>query len=82
MAANVLAIKKLPLLLEWLDQQDIPHRDGKGPYQVRQIYVEGAGYQVIFSRLDAKEHLSYNTKLEALIRRFISETKTTSPIQT
>ena len=78
MAANTLHIKKLPLLLEWLDNNEIMHREGKGAFQVRQIYQEHCGWQTIFSRLEAKEHYSYNRALEDLIRKFLYETKTTA----
>lgn len=66
---------KLEAFKAWLDEQSIPHRPGKGPWQELQVLTEKYGWQVVFSRAEMPEHLSMNEKLTPLVRQFIEETR-------
>lgn len=65
---------KLQDLKNWLDSQKIPHRPGRGDYQILQIQVNENDWYVIYSRASAVEHYTVDYRLEPMIRRFIGET--------
>jgi hypothetical protein len=70
MSRNLLHILKFDEFVAWLDANSIAHRPGKGDYQKLQVQTPDNGWQVIFIRLDMKEHFSTNVKLDKLIRDF------------
>ena len=60
----------------WLREiKQIPYRDGKGHYQILQILVPLAGWQVVFSKAYMPEHFSANEKLMPIIREFYRSRK-------
>jgi hypothetical protein len=71
MSRNLLHISKFDEFVAWLDAHNIAHRPGKGDYQKLQVQTPDNGWQVIFIRLDMKEHFSTNVKLDKLIQDFI-----------
>jgi len=72
---NTLHKTKLEAFKTWLDQNEIPHRPGKGDWEVLQVFTEKSNWQRVFERLDMKEHYSVNEKLLPIVRRFIHDSK-------
>ena len=72
---NTLHKSRLDAFKQWLLENNIATRPGKGDWQVLQVQTQGAGWQCIFERVNMAEHLSVNEKLLPLVRQFISETK-------
>ena len=76
MSRNLLHKSKLPQLKLWLDQKGIEHREGRGDWQLMQIRQPGrTQWDVIYERLEMKEHVTVVRPLEALIHKFIEENK-------
>lgn len=61
----------------WLDQNKIEHRPGRGDYQVMQVRSKN-GWDVVYDRHSAKEHFTVTWPMEALVVRFIRETRRTA----
>ena len=57
----------------WLDAKDIPHRPGKGEWQVLQVFVEDCGFQVLFK--NKRGEFTANDKLYPLIWEFEDESR-------
>lgn len=76
---NLLHKNKLEKFKNWLDENDIPHRDGKGEYEVIQIMTKD-GWQKIYKRLNMPEHLTIQDKIYPLIKRFLKEQKVKNEI--
>lgn len=72
---NTLHKTKLEAFKAWLDYKWIPYREGKGKWQVLQVFTNEYGWQCIFSKLNAPEHFSVNEKLMPTVRKFLNETK-------
>ena len=71
-ARNLLAIKKLPAFVTWLDANRVENRVTNAAYQVLQVRVVGdPRWHPIFKRLGAKEHLSVPRPLVFLVERFL-----------
>jgi len=69
-----LHISKLEKFKDYLNDQGIAYRAGKGEYQVLQAKTE-LGWQVIFKRNDMPEHYSINDKLVGIVREFLNSQK-------
>lgn len=67
---QVLLKKDLEAFKQWLDANDIAHRPGKGEWQIMQVYVEGHGFQVLFTNKRPQAHYTSNDKLCSTIARF------------
>ena len=63
---------KLTEFLTWCDTQNIKHREGKGEYQVCQIFYKGS-WHVIYSRIYMPEHLTIPNKLYNIVKQFITD---------
>ena len=72
--ADLLHINRLDEFVAWLDANQIPHRPGKGEYQVMQVKTTHAGWQVVYRRKEMPENFSLNNRLAGLVRKFIRET--------
>jgi hypothetical protein len=68
---NLLHVNKLEDFIRYLDEVEIPHRPGKGEYQILQVYTESHGWRVVHKRLDMKEHYTVDERLVPLVKRFI-----------
>ena len=66
----LLHINQLEAFKAWLDANGIPHRPGKGCYQVLQVDTPKHGWQVVFSRDAMPEHYAINEKLIPTVRSF------------
>lgn len=71
----LLHISKLDEFKNWLTNNDIPFRPGKGHYQVIQVMTKGDGWQVVFRKNEMPEHFSINHRLMPTVRKFIRESK-------
>ena len=68
---DILHKSKLDAVKEWLDSQGIPHRPGRGDYDVLQVQVAAPEWFCIFDRLSAKEHYTVDKRLVRTVIRFI-----------
>lgn len=73
---NLLHKEKLEQFIAFLDSKDIEHREGKGAWEVIQVYyqshVDGlnAGWAVIHTKMRG-DHLSVPKELVGLVKKFI-----------
>lgn len=75
MSRNLLHKKHLADFTRWAEDKDYPVRDGKGDWQVLQVWIGGVWY-AIYERLYMPEHLTVaGNKLEKLVRKFYDERK-------
>lgn len=56
----------------FLDERGMPHRAGRGGYQVLQVYLENAGWSVVF-RKDGQNYLTANKNLVPMVQAFLAE---------
>jgi hypothetical protein len=77
-ATALLHQNKLEDFKTWLDSIGRAHRPGGGNYQVLQVQW-GTGWQAIYKRANAEEHLSVPHPLVPLVRRFVRETRAPEP---
>lgn len=76
MSRNLLHKSKLVDLKLWLNAQGISWREGRGDWQLMQIRQPGrTQWDVIYERLEMKEHVTVVRPLEAMIHKFIQESK-------
>jgi hypothetical protein len=72
----LLRVDRLEPFKKWLEARGIPHRLGKGDYQVLQVLVgtknNEEDWGVVFSRKDMTEYFSLNEKLIPIVQRFIA----------
>jgi len=73
MSRCLLHKSKLAEFKSWLDKEGIPHREGKGFYQVLQVCKNGTNWNCIYSRLDMPEHFTTDKHLDSLVARFCRE---------
>ena len=71
---NLLHKDRLLEFIKWLDENKIPNRIGKGEWEVRQIYLDGEWHK-LYARANMPEHLTVQTKLIELVRKFIYDTR-------
>lgn len=70
MSRSLLHKTKLEPFKAWLSTNEIPHRPGRGDYQVLQVWHRSAWHS-IFDRIVAPEHYTVASPLEHVVRRFI-----------
>jgi hypothetical protein len=58
---------------KYLDELGVPHRPGKGDYQILQVCIDLYGWRVIHHRADTTGHLTVDERLVPLVKRFIDE---------
>ena len=64
---------KLDAFKEWLTAQGIPHREGRGEWQVLQVCKDGTHWNCVYIRLDMPEHLTTDRHLDPLVAKFCKE---------
>lgn len=69
--ACLLHINQLESFKEWLQENKIPYRPGKGEWQVLQVKTPKYGWQVIYSRKEMREHYSLNSRLVGTVEKFL-----------
>lgn len=75
MSRNLLHKKHLDEFKSWLQGRGVPHRPGKGDWQVLQVKC-GNEWQAVYERIFMPEHLTVaGNKIEKLVRRFYDERK-------
>lgn len=82
MSRNQLHITKLEEFKVWLDSEGIPHRPGRGDYQVLQICKDGTHWNCIYERNYMPEHYTADRHIDSLVRKFIRSLKMTNTTQT
>lgn len=68
---DLLHKSKLEDFKKYLDELEVPHRPGKGDWQVLQVCVDLYGWRVIHFRADMPEHLTVDERLVPLVKKFI-----------
>lgn len=54
----------------WLDSKGIPHRAGKGDYQVLQVCKDGKHWNCVYTRHHMPEHFTTDKHLDSLVHQF------------
>lgn len=75
MSRNLLHKSELKSFMNWLDSQNIPHREPRGLWEVLQVQLHPPQWYCVYNRLVAPEHYTVDRRLEACVRRFIEESK-------
>lgn len=73
MARNLLHKSKLEDFKLWLDANHIPHRPGKGVWEVLQVKLTPNLWGFVFCRLHMSEHYTTSQTLERTVLKFIKE---------
>ena len=55
----------------WLDKKHIPHRPGRGEFQVMQVALPDGQWGVVYDRIVAPEHYTVTAPMECIVRRFV-----------
>lgn len=74
MSRNLLHHSKLAEFKNFLNSYGIPFREGRGDFQVMQVYVDGA-WHAVYYRIHAQEHYTVVRPLDNLVEMFIAENK-------
>ena len=75
MSRNTLHLSHLEKFKQWLVDEFIPFRPGKGNYQVIQIRLDDGQWACVYTRHDMPEHYTVDRRLEPLVHRFIKFVK-------
>ncbi len=71
MSRNQLHVSKLEDFKSFLDTEGIPHRPGKGLWQVLQVCKDGTHWNCIYVRKEIlPEHFTVDRHLESLVAKF------------
>lgn len=70
MSRSMLHRTKLDDFKRWLDANGIPHRPGKGDYQVLQVCRDGQHWNCVYIRDRMPEHYTTDRHLDSLVSRF------------
>lgn len=67
--------KHLPELVEWLDANEIKHRESNNYYAVMDVYHDGH-WMGIYSRKSSEQHMRIDRRLYPVIKQFFEQRKT------
>ena len=70
MSRNMLHVTALDDFKLWLDANSIPHRPGRGDYQVLQVCKDGQHWNCIYWRHHMPEHYTADRHLDSIVARF------------
>ena len=76
---DLLHLSKLTDFSHWLISQGWTIREPKGDYEVLRATKPGYDTLIIWSKMDAKEHLSVPDKWVSTVRKFIKSDKLSNP---
>ena len=68
---DLLHVSKLDAFKRYLTTKSIPYREGKGDYQVMQVYYKNK-WIPIYRRNEMPEHFSIHVEMCKLVRDFIA----------
>jgi hypothetical protein len=71
----LLAKHRLEEFKAWLTAKGVPHRPGRGHYEVLQVHYKPPQWQVLFFRDKDSPHYTVPDPLYPLVRSFIDTTK-------
>jgi len=77
MSRNTLHLSHLESFKQFLIDEFVAFRPGKGDFQTLQIQLPDGQWACIYSRLDMPEHYTVDRRLENLVHRFIRAKKET-----
>lgn len=69
---DLLHISKLEAFKQFLARNNIQFRDGKGEFQVLQVFINSK-WSPIYRRNDMPEHFTIQAELKKIVRKFIAE---------
>jgi len=61
---------KMPMFKTYLDSKGIAHRPGSGTCQELQVLTPKSGWQCVYNKFDAPEHLYIQDALMPVIKAF------------
>ena len=76
MSRNTLHLSHLEPFKQFLIDEFIVFRPGRGDYQVLQIQLKDGQWACVYSRLDMPEHYTVDRRLDKLVVQFIKQLKT------
>ena len=71
MSRCLLHKNKLENFKLWLDKKQIPHRPGRGEFQVLQVALPDGRWGVVYDRIVAPEHYTVTAPMEHIVRCFV-----------
>lgn len=66
---------KLSQFIQWMIDNGIPYRYGKGAYQVLLVKIKDGNFAGIYEKNKMPEHYSIESRLEYIVRDFIKDRK-------
>ena len=72
---------KLEEFKSFLDKEGLPHREGKGDWQVLQVCKDGKHWNCVFTRLDMPEHFTTDKHLDGLVAKFCRQRNTPNALK-
>ena len=75
MSKTLLHVTKLDAFMAYLDKEAIPHRPGRGSYQVLQVCKDGLHWNCVYRRDVMPEHFTTDRHLDNLVIRFARSAK-------
>jgi hypothetical protein len=75
MSRCLLHKSKLEEFKAFLDSEGLPHRPGKGQWQVLQVCKDGRHWNSIFIRNEMPEHFTTDRHLDSLVVKFCRKNK-------
>ena len=67
---DILHKSKLDAFKAWLTDHGIEYRDGRGAYQILQVYIEGKGWQGVHEK-DKGDHYTIHGPLLNVVKDFV-----------
>lgn len=79
MSRNTLHLSHLEAFKQFLIDEFIAFRPGRGDFQVLQVKLPDNQWACVYSRLDMPEHYTVDKRLDSLVSKFIAHRKGTKP---
>lgn len=79
MSRNTLHLSHLEAFKQFLIDEFIAFRPGRGDFQVLQIKMPDNQWACLYSRLDMPEHYTVDKRLDGLVGKFIAHRKGAKP---
>lgn len=78
-ARNLLHKRRVDEFAQWMTDEDIPWREGRGEYEILQVQLPNGGWACLYRRENMPEHVTVDKRLVELVHAFLSQTKRPQP---